>query len=124
MRTLHPVITLILTSSIFSFGTTMMPPFFGTHCTGLTHFLSAIGLDHNCFYYIAFHHLLHRWVNLCQYSTLESPISLKVNFLSANTRRNAHYVSHSPPYIFEMPSHNLKEQLYQPIKQTRCNDHR
>jgi hypothetical protein len=38
----HPVTNLVGKNSLFSFFTTVMPPFFGTTCTGLTHSLSEI----------------------------------------------------------------------------------
>src|ERR1044072_4540695 len=43
MQTLHFVTCLVGIKSLFSFATTVMPPFFGTTCTGLTHLLSEIG---------------------------------------------------------------------------------
>jgi hypothetical protein len=39
----HPVTNLVGKRSLFSFFTTVMPPFFGTTCTELTHSLSEIG---------------------------------------------------------------------------------
>ena len=43
MQILQPVTVLVEMSSPFSLATTVMPPFLGTHCTGLTHELSEIG---------------------------------------------------------------------------------
>ncbi|KAJ0934730.1 hypothetical protein HanRHA438_Chr03g0110831 [Helianthus annuus] len=43
MQTLHPVSVLVGMSSFFSLVTTVIPPFFGTTWTGLTHGLSKMG---------------------------------------------------------------------------------
>src|ERR1044072_3341378 len=43
MHTLQLVTCLVGISSLFSLATTVIPPFLGTTCTGLTHLLSDIG---------------------------------------------------------------------------------
>src|SRR5262249_23213128 len=43
MHTLHPVTVRVGINSFFSLSTTVIPPFLGTTCTGLTHELSEIG---------------------------------------------------------------------------------
>src|SRR5262249_11362972 len=43
MHTLHPVTVRVGINSFFSLSTTVIPPFLGTTCTGLTHALSEIG---------------------------------------------------------------------------------
>src|SRR5262249_26886782 len=43
MHTLHLVTVLVGINSFFSLRTTVIPPFLGTTCTGLTHELSEIG---------------------------------------------------------------------------------
>src|SRR5262249_45878040 len=43
MHTLHPMTVRVGINSFFSLSTTVIPPFLGTTCTGLTHELSEIG---------------------------------------------------------------------------------
>lgn len=43
MHTLQPVTFLVGTNSLFSFHTTIIPHFFGSHCIRLTHKISEIG---------------------------------------------------------------------------------